>query len=48
LQQTVTASTMITDLECGDKVGCHMGVVENVDHPTALEIGEHPWTAPFG
>jgi hypothetical protein len=30
LEQTVTASTMIADLDCGGKVRCHSGAVENV------------------
>jgi len=30
---TVTASTMIADLNCGDKVRCHMLVVEKLEPP---------------
>jgi hypothetical protein len=42
LEQTVTASTMITDLNSGGKVRCHMSGVEKSRLSPTLEIGECP------
>jgi hypothetical protein len=47
LAPTVTASTMIADLNLGDKVRCHRGIVENVKDETN-ENGARSVVLPFG
>jgi hypothetical protein len=40
---TVTASTMIADLELADKVGCHIGLVEILEAVFVRRVWSHPF-----